>query len=398
MVENPEAPSGDEPSSASEPGSNRPAVRDDLRALEGYHSPQVDVDVRLNTNEAPGPPPVEFAAAVATAAMSIDWHRYPDRSASQLRSALAGIHGVDAEQVFVANGSNEVLQTVLLAFAGTGRQVATFEPTYALHKHLARITGATAVSGKRDENFLIDAGSAVDFIRANKPAVTFVCSPNNPSGVVEPVETVVALLDAVRETGGLLVVDEAYGQFSPWTAIDLLDEDAPLVVTRTYSKTWAMAGARLGYLLGPRWLVKEIDKVVLPYHLDSLKQAAGLAALQFVSDMEVRVSNIVSERDRVESALGELGAHVWPSGANFVLFRPPGGDGDAVWQALVDRSVLIRNTSSWEHLDGCLRVTIGTPGDNDQFLTALAAVLGTTLHTSSEAMTANNDQNESSEQ
>lgn len=353
----------------------RPAVRQDLQALEGYHSPQVEVNVRLNTNEAPGPPPAAFAEAVADAATSIAWHRYPDRSATELRAALAKTHNVDTEQVFVANGSNEVLQTVLLTFAGTGRQVATFEPTYALHQHLARIVGSDAIASKRTDDFLVDCDAAVAMMDSEQPAVTFVCSPNNPTGIVEPEETVRSLLDAAGRNGGLLVVDEAYGQFAPWSALELVAEDSPLVVTRTYSKTWAMAGARIGYLIGPRWLVAELDKVVLPYHLDAMKQAAGLAALSFVDDMEVRVASIVAERERLQLALGDRGATVWDSGANFVLFRPPHGDADQVWQGLVNESVLIRNTASWPYLDGCLRLTIGTPADNDLFLAALDVVL-----------------------
>ncbi len=362
-------------SGAAKNETRRPAVRDDLRSMEGYHSPQVEVEVRLNTNEAPGPPPPAFAQAVADAALSIDWHRYPDRAATELRQRLADLHQVDIEQVFCANGSNEVLQTLLLTFAGFGRSVLTFEPTYALHAHLARISGASCIAGQRDDDFLIDPASALAVLSEEQPPVTFVCSPNNPTGIVEPRETVLAMLEGVAVYGGLLVVDEAYGQFAPWSALELVEEDTPLVVTRTYSKTWAMAGARLGYLIGPRWLVAELDKVVLPYHLDAMKQAAGLAALGFMDDMQARVASIVEERGRVEAALHELGATVWPSGANFILFRPPGSNADAVWDGLVQESVLVRNTASWKHLDGCLRVTIGTASDNDRFLEALAKVL-----------------------
>ncbi len=362
---------------------SRPTIRPDLAALEGYHSPQVQVDVRLNTNEAPAAPPPGFAKAVADAAVGIEWHRYPDRAATELRSALAGLHGefgrsgkpIDVGNVFCANGSNEVLQTLLLTFAGPGRSVATFEPTYALHGHIARISGATTIEGERTNEFLIDPVAGPAWVRSNRPDVVFVCSPNNPTGIVEPRETIEALLAAVIDVGGLLIVDEAYGQFAPWSALELLGDDVPLVVTRTYSKTWAMAGARLGYVLAPAWLVDELDKVVLPYHLDAMKQAAGLAALDFIDDMEQRVADIVEERGRLQAALLEMGATVWPSGANFILFRPPNADGDRVWQAMVDRSVLVRNTASWDHLQGCLRVTVGTRTDNDRFLAALTEAL-----------------------
>jgi histidinol-phosphate aminotransferase len=179
----------------------------------------------------------------------------------------------------------------------------------------------------------------------------------------------------VEAIGGLLVVDEAYGQFAPWSALDLIAEDRSLVVTRTYSKTWSMAAARLGYLIGPTWVVAELEKVVLPYHLDALKQEAGRIALDFVGDMEQRVSFLTEERGRVEAALRELPLEVWPSAANFILFRPTSAVADEVWQALVDRSVLVRNCSGWPGLHGCLRVTIGTRDEDDRFLTALREVL-----------------------
>jgi histidinol-phosphate aminotransferase len=350
-------------------------VREDLAALEGYHSAQVSVDVRLNTNEAPEPPPAEFSAAVADAVQRVAWHRYPDREAAELRTAIGKLHDLGPEQVFAANGSNEVLQTVLLTFAGAGRSVATFEPTYALHGHLARISGARTVEGERARDFSLDLDEVERVLAVEQPAVTFLCSPNNPTGLVDEPDAVRVVLDRVSAIGGLLVVDEAYGQFASWSAAELLAEDVPLVVVRTFSKTWAMAAARLGYLLGPAWLVAELEKVVLPYHLDAVKQAAGLAALSYADDMEQRVAAVVAERQRVEAALARLGAEVWPSGANFVLFRPPGGDGDGVWRDLVERSVLVRNTASWPRLAGCLRVTIGTRDDDDRFLAALEEVL-----------------------
>jgi histidinol-phosphate aminotransferase len=356
----------------------RPEVRDDLAELVGYHSPQVEVEVRLNTNEAPGPPPPEFSAAVAEAVRDLQWHRYPDRSATTLRAALGDLYRLGPEHVFVANGSNEVLQTVLLTYAGSGRTTLTFEPTYALHSHLSRITGSEPVAVDRRADFTIDRDEAVAAIRSTRPSVTFLCSPNNPTGLVEPDDTIEAVLSAVAEVGGLLVVDEAYGEFAPRSAVELLDEEAPLVVTKTYSKTWAMAGARLGYLLGPSWLVEKLELVVLPYHLDAVKQVAGLTALDFVESMNARVAGIVEERGRIGAGLTALGAEVWPSGANFVLFRPPqssGRSGAEVWQALVDRSVLVRNTAGWEHLDGCLRVTVGTAEENGRFLDAMADIL-----------------------
>jgi len=350
----------------------RPPVRDDLALHAGYHSPQVEVDVRLNTNEAPEAPPEGFREALAEELARIDWHRYPDRAATALREAIAEHHGVDPSQVFVANGSNEVLQTLCLTYGGPGRTVATFEPTYALHSHIPKITSTAVVSGERGPDFALDLDEVRRVLAEHQSAITFLCSPNNPTGMVETEETVRAVADLAP---GLVVVDEAYGQFAPWSALELVDEDVPLVVTRTYSKTWSMAAARLGYLVGPSWLVAELSEVVLPYHLDSVKQAAGRIALRYEAEMRQRVAALVEERGRVAAALAELPVTVWPSGANFILFRPEVLDGDTVWQRLVERSVLVRNCSSWPRLDGCLRLTLGTPAEDDRFLEALTDIL-----------------------
>jgi histidinol-phosphate aminotransferase len=346
--------------------------RDDLALMEGYHSPQVDVAVRLNTNEAPEPPPAGFSDALAAEMARLDWHRYPDRSYSALREAIAAHHGVAPEQVFAANGSNEVLQTLCLAYGGAGRTAAVFEPTYALHSHIARITGTAVAVGERSDNLALDLEEVRRVLAEASPAITFLCSPNNPTGMLDDEATVRDVLDLAP---GLLVVDEAYGQFAPWSALELVDDDGPLVVSRTYSKTWSMAAARLGYLIGPRALVAQLDQIVLPYHLDAVKQAAGRIALGFDDAMRTRVAGLVEERGRLVARLTELSVTVWPSAANFVLFRPDAHDGSAVWQALLDQSVLVRDCSSWPRLDGCLRVTIGTPAEDDAFLSALEEAL-----------------------
>ena len=353
----------------------RPEVRRDLAALEGYHSPQVDVAVRLNTNESPAPPPEAWSEALLKELAAVEWNRYPDRAAAELRAAIADHHGVEPDQVFAANGSNECIQALCLAYGGAGRTVAVFEPTYRLHSHIARITGTAVVDGGRAPDLTIDAEQAPAFVAAQAPAITFVCSPNNPTGMLEPPETVAALAGAVGAAGGVLAVDEAYGQFAPWSALALVDGERPVVVIRTYSKTWSMAGARLGYLVGPAWLVAELDKVTLPYHLDAAKQIAGRLALRFDAEMRERVAGLVEERGRLTAALADLPVDVWPSAASFVLFRPRDRDGHEVWQGLLDRSVLVRDTSSWPGLDGCLRVTVGTPDEDDAFLAALTEVI-----------------------
>ena len=236
----------------------RPEPRADLAELSGYHSPQLDVSIRLNTNESPFPPPDRFVEAWTTALREQALHRYPDRGATALRDAIARRVGQPAGRIFAANGSNEVLQTLLLTYGGPGRTALVFEPTYALHSHIARITGTRSVTAPRGDDFRIDATHAVSVIEREAPDIVFICSPNNPSGTVEPRTTVEAILAAAP---GLVVVDEAYGEFAPESALDLVDDERPLVVTRTYSKVWSLAALRLGFAVGPEWFVAELDKV-----------------------------------------------------------------------------------------------------------------------------------------
>ncbi len=349
--------------------------RDDVSLMPGYHSPQVDVKVRLNTNESPEPPPAAWRRAYAEAIEGVDWHRYPDRGADDLRAAIAGLHDVDASQVFVANGSNEVLQTLFLTYGGVGRRAAVWEPTYALHGHIARLTATTVVEGERAADFSTDMAEVRRVFAEGQPSLALLCSPNNPTGMVDD-EAVVSETLALAVAGeALLVVDEAYGQFAPWSALGLVGDGVPLVVTRTFSKTWSMAAARLGYLIGPAEVVAELEKVVLPYHLDTPKQLAGTLALDYLDEMQARVAHLVEERGRLSERLSALPVDVWPSGANFILFRPQRADGGAVWQELLDRSILVRNFSTTPRLEGCLRVTIGTPDEDDAFLDALTEIL-----------------------
>jgi histidinol-phosphate aminotransferase len=350
----------------------RPRVRDDLAVLEGYHSPQVDVRYRLNTNESPVAPPDAFRDALSAEISRIDWNRYPDRAAHALREAIAEHHGVDVGQVFAANGSNEVLQSVCLAYGGHGRWAVDFQPTYLMYQQIASVTGTSFRHGRRLPDLTIDPDDARHTVAENDADITFLSSPNNPTGMIEPPEVVSAIVEA---SPGVVVVDEAYGQFADWSAVLLLDEELPLVVTRTFSKTWSMAAARLGYLLGPTWLVAELEKVVLPYHLDAVKQVAGIVALRFEQEMRDRVAELVAERERLVAGLDALPVDQWRSDANFVLFRPRHRDAGVVWKALVDKSVLVRDFSTFPALEGCLRVTVGTPEEDDAFLAALSEVL-----------------------
>ncbi len=347
-------------------------VRDDLAGLEGYYSPQVAVDVRLNTNESPYPPPEGWRRALLDELATVAFNRYPDRQAGALRLALGKLHGVGPDQVFAANGSNEVLQALCLAYGGHGRTAAVFEPTYALHSHIARLTGTDVVAGQRAADYSLDLAEVRRVLVRSDAAITFLCSPNNPTGTVDEAS---ATAQVVAAAPGLVVVDEAYGQFAPRSAIGHVTDQANLVVVRTFSKTWAMAGLRIGYCIGPPAVVAAVEQVTLPYHLDAAKQIAGRLALDFRAEMEARVATLVAERDRLVRALGELPVDQWASGANFVLFRPRARPGADVWEALVDRSVLVRNCAGWPRLHGCLRVTVGTPDEDDAFLAALAEVL-----------------------
>jgi len=347
-------------------------VRDDLAELQGYHSAQVTVDIRLNTNESPFPPPAAWRAAFLEELAAIPFHRYPDREARALRTAIGELHGVGPEQILAGNGSNEVIEALCLAYGGPGRCVAVFEPTYALHSHIPRITGTGVVAGERRQDFTLDPAEVTRVLTEAQPAITFLCSPNNPTGVIDTPDVIDAALAAAP---GLVVVDEAYGQFTSSSALSMIADDRPLVVTRTFSKTWSMAGCRLGYLVAPAEIVAGAERAVLPYHLGAATQIAGRVALRFTVEMEARVAALVAERERLAAALAALPVDTWPSGANFLLFRPREVDGPTVWKGLVERSVLVRDCSSWPRLDGCLRVTVGTPAEDDAFLSALTEVL-----------------------
>jgi histidinol-phosphate aminotransferase len=353
----------------------RPQPRDDLRALEGYHSPQLDVDVRLNTNESPFAPPAAFVDQVVDRLQKIDWNRYPDRGATELRERLGAFLGQPSERLLCGNGSNEVLQTLLLTYGGAGRSALMFEPTYALHAQLARGTATTIVTGERNADFTLDPAGAARMIERERPAIVFLCSPNNPTGTVDSRAIVEGVLAAARLVGALVIVDEAYGEFAPWSALELVDDDNPLAVVRTYSKVWSLAAVRLGFAVAPAWLIAELEKVLLPYNLSVPTQIAGVAALEFRADMEQRVASLVEERGRLFASLAATkGIEVYPSGANFLLFRVD-GDAHSLWERLLARGVLVRDFSSWPGVENCLRVTVGTNAENDAFLAAIGEAL-----------------------
>jgi len=361
-------------------------LREDLRGSTPYGAPQLDVPVRLNTNENsyPLPPDVvaEITRAVGTVAAGLN--RYPDREFTELRGALAAYLGqssgvpVVTEQVWAGNGSNEVLQHVVQAFGGPGRTALGFTPAYSMHPIIATTLGTRWVDGLRGQGgqpFDLTAASAVAQVQAHDPNLVFLCSPNNPTGTALGLDVVEAVYAAAPRA--VVVVDEAYAEFArPGTpsALTLLEARDRLVVTRTMSKAFAFAGGRLGYLAADPEFTEALRLVRLPYHLSAPTQAIALAALRHAEAMLGSVEAIKAQRDRIVDTLTSLGLEPVPSDANFVLF---GGLADAAqtWHELLDRGVLVRDVG----IPHYLRVTAGTPAETDAFLAAMAQVAPTSL-------------------
>jgi histidinol-phosphate aminotransferase len=347
-------------------------LRADLVGRSPYGAPQLDVPQRLNTNENPYPPPPDLVEDIVrrTREVAATLHRYPDRNAVALRTDLAaylsGSSGVslDVANLWAANGSNEILQQLLQAFGGVGRVALGFEPSYSMHPIIAAGTRTEWVPAPRRADFSLDTVEAARIVAQRRPDVTFVTSPNNPTGQSVPIADLRAL---VKAAPGLIVVDEAYAEFSTQpSAIALLPEfPEKLIISRTMSKAFAFAGGRLGYLAAAPAVVDALLLVRLPYHLSSLTQAAARAALAHADQTLASVARLVAERRRVEEALVGLGYQVVSSDANFALFGTF-SDAQATWRSYLDKGVLIRDVG----IDGHLRVTIGLPEENDAFLLA----------------------------
>ncbi len=353
-------------------------LRPELRGRTPYGAPQVPATHRLNTNENPHPLPDELLADLGTALghAALELNRYPDRDALALRADLAAYlsrsagTSLEPAQVWAANGSNEVLQQILQAFGGAGRTALGFTPSYSMHPIISAGTGTGWVDGHRREDFTIDPAAAVAQVREVAPDVVFVTSPNNPTGTAVPLGTIEELYAA---TSGVLVVDEAYAEFARTgtpSALTLLPGRPRLIVSRTMSKAFGMAGLRLGYLAADAAVVDALQLVRLPYHLSSLTQAAARTALAHTDALLATVDAVKAERDRIVAALPGLGLTSVPSDANFVLFGRF-ADAHAAWQALLDHGVLVRDVG----VSGWLRVTAGTTAETDAFLTALGEVV-----------------------
>ncbi|MCL2583240.1 MAG: histidinol-phosphate transaminase [Streptosporangiales bacterium] len=351
-----------------------PSVRDDLKALSPYGAPQLDVAVQLNTNENPYAPSPRLQAAVAEAVKNVagTLNRYPDRDAVDLRKDLAEYlgHGLPAERLWAANGSNEIIQQLLQAFGGPGRTAMGFEPSYSMHPLISQVTCTRWVEGSRDAGYGLS--TAAGQVRARRPDVVFVTSPNNPTGTAETLEVIEEICDSAP---GLVVVDEAYAEFmrdGVPSALTLLPGRPNLVVTRTMSKAFAAAGTRLGYLAADPAVVESLLLVRLPYHLSTVTQAVARAALACKDEPLATVQALRDERDQLVDWLRGHGLTVADSDANFVMFGGFAGRDADVWQAMLDRNVLIRNNGP----DGWLRVTVGTPEEMEAFRNVLTEVLG----------------------
>ncbi|WP_035812400.1 histidinol-phosphate transaminase [Jiangella gansuensis] len=352
-------------------------IRDELRGVEPYGAPQLDVPVCLNVNENPFGPSEQLVAdaarAVADAVRGLN--RYPDREATTLRERLAGYLDRESgvalrtEQVWAANGSNEIMLQILQAFGGPGRTALSFAPTYSMYPEYARDTTTTWVTAQRNSDFSIDPETALKAVAEHRPSVVLIASPNNPTGTAVPLDLVTAVHEA---SDGVVVVDEAYAEFrrdGVPSALSLLADHPRLIVTRTMSKAFAFAGARVGYAAASEQVIDVLRVVRLPYHLSAVTQAVAVVALEHAAELQARVAQLRDERDALAAWLREIGLEVADSDANFVLFgRFP--DRHAVWQGLLDHGVLIRETGP----DGWLRVSVGTPEETTAFKDALVSV------------------------
>lgn len=356
-------------------------LRENLRGLSPYGAPQLDVTVALNTNENTHPVPREVVAAIAesVAEAAVTLNRYPDREFTELRKRLAEYlgHGLSEANLWAANGSNEILQQLLQAFGGPGRTVMSFPPTYSMYPLLASGTDTRYLAGVRGEHFSLSADSAAAQVAEHRPNVVLLCSPNNPTGTALSLDVVQAVYAATESYGGMVVVDEAYAEFAlagTESALALLPGRPRLVVTRTMSKAFALAGARLGYLAAAPEVTDALRLVRLPYHLSAVSQATANAALQHCGVLLENVEDIKDQRDRIVDGLRELGLDPAVSDSNFVFF---GGlaDSHAVWQGLLERGVLVRDVGIPHHL----RVTAGTEAETTAFLAALREVLDEVL-------------------
>ena len=353
-------------------------LRETLRPMTPYGAPQLPAQATLNTNENPYSPSPALQKAItdAVAKVASDLNRYPDRDATLVRTKLATYinegSGTDftADNIWAANGSNEIIQSIFLAFAQD--LVLGFTPSYSMHPLIAKTTGAQWLDGKRNPDFSLNIDDAVAEIIKNKPTLTFITTPNNPTGGAVTIDEIKRLADAAKSVGGLLVVDEAYAEFSQEiSAVTLISNNPHVIVIRTMSKAFAFAGARVGYLVSDQAVKDAMMIVRLPYHLSALTQAAAQVAIDYRAELLAGVSALIAARESMVAALGAMGLSTIPSSANFVLFTGFKQDAPQLWSALLEKGVLIRDVG----LSGYLRVTIGNDAENQLFISALKELI-----------------------
>ena len=352
-------------------------LRSDLQSLSAYGAPQVPAQAAMNTNENPFPPSPQLQEAISKklAQVSATLNRYPDRDAIALRKSLSlfinelSQTSFDEKSIWAANGSNEILQSLFLAFAGGS--ALGFTPSYSMHPLIAKVTSVRWIDGARNEDFTFNIDKAIAHVEEFKPRLTFITTPNNPTGDAISIGDIDRLAHVVASIGGLLIVDEAYAEFSQEiSAVTLIDTHPHVVVIRTMSKAFAFAGARVGYLIANPKVVVAMTLVRLPYHLSALTQGAAVVALEFRKELLATVSTLVRERERVVDALHAMGLSTIASSANFVLFSGFGQSAPQLWQAMLDRGILIRDVG----LSGYLRVTIGNEAENNAFIEKLQEI------------------------
>lgn len=352
-------------------------LRSDLRGMSAYGAPQLPSLAQLNTNENPYPPSGELVDAIAQKVREVasSLNRYPDRDFISLRKGLANFLNtrsrtqLSEQNIWAANGSNEIIQSLFLAFGG--ESALGFTPSYSMHPLIAQVTGTPWVDGVRNPDFSLDVDRASQQIRSTKPRLVFVTTPNNPTGTAIALRDIEVLVRVAAEVSGLLVVDEAYAEFSSEpSAITLVDKYPNLVVIRTMSKAFAFAGARVGYLAAHKQVITALELVRLPYHLSAITQAVALVALDHSDELLAKVATLIADREKMISELKGLGAEVIPSSANFLLFAVPSSQ--EIWNSLLDQGVLVRDVG----LSGYLRVSIGNASENQRFIDSLATSLG----------------------
>jgi histidinol-phosphate aminotransferase len=354
------------------PSLDRVPVRDALTDVAPYGAPQLDVAVRLNTNETAEPPPPGYLEEVGRRIQGLGLNRYPDRPHHALRDALAARVGLTRANVWAANGSNEILLQLLQAYGGPGRLALHLRPGYSMYPELCRTSATPDVQVDLDDDFRLSPATARTAVRDHDPDLVLVPSPNNPVGTPVDHDAIRALHD---ESRALIVVDEAYVEFGDPAAsvLPLLDRLPRLVIVRTFSKAFRLAGLRLGYLLAAPWVVEDVQKVRLPYHLDAIKQVAGLVALEQEDAFLEHRGRVAAERERIAAVLqARDDVEVFESAANFLLVRSQVPD---LFDRLLAQGVLVRDFSTHPRLEGCVRVTLGTADENDAFLTALDAAM-----------------------